>query len=140
MNVATDQEMTKFGVPLTVNGIIEQAQNRLRQGWTKRTLARDAHGEPVDEWERSALSWCFVGAVNRAYTDLTGCEPTYSGVFLLTRQRIEYALFQRYGHKDFAEFNDSDHTTLSDVLAVLVAARQNPLPALAHHSLQGSLR
>ena len=139
MNVATDnQEMTKFGMPLTVNGIIEQAQNRLRQGWTKLTLARNDKGEPVDEWELAAVSWCFVGAINRAYIDITGAEPTYSGVYLLTYHRIEYVLFQRYGHKNFAVVNDDDRTDLADILGVLSAARQNPLPALDHHLPEGN--
>ena len=107
MNPHDCQEITKLGTPLTITSLIEQAQNRLRQGWTKGEAARNSHGKRVDTYDTKAVCWCLVGSINRAYFDLTGTRPSYTGQYRLLWLRVEEALWRRRGDKDLISANDA---------------------------------
>ena len=115
-------EKTISGKPLTIAGLSDQAQRLLRQGWTKGTIARDSRGDALDCDDPNAVSWCLIGSINRAYYDLTGRRPNYTGPYREFWERIEAGLLHRYGHKDLVEANDAQ-TTVSPLLALLRDAR-----------------
>lgn len=39
----------------------------LEKGWTQGTFARDKDGNPVNEYNSSALCWCASGAISAAF-------------------------------------------------------------------------
>ncbi len=108
MNTLDLREMTKFGTPLTINALIEQAENRLRQGWTTGEAARNARGKRVEAYDTTAVCWCLVGSINRAYYDLTGRLPSYTGVYRRFWLGVEAALWRRRGHRDILTANDNE--------------------------------
>ena len=132
MNVATDQEMTKFGTPLTITALIEQAQNRLSQGWTTGEAARNSRGKRVDAYDKKAVCWCLVGSINRAYYDLTGMRPSYTGQYRLLWLRIEDALWRRRGDKDLIAANDHANS-VSLPFTLLKEARHSVLATIEYH-------
>ena len=108
MYPSDSQEMTKFGTPLTINALSEQAQNRLHQGWTRGEAARNSRGKRVEAYDKKAVCWCLVGSINRAYYDLTGRFPSYTGVYRRFWIRVEEALWRRRGEKDLITANDNE--------------------------------
>src|SRR5678816_4060676 len=54
--------------PRTVRDVLIAARERIAKpgGWTQRTYARDAAGEPVAPRNRDAACYCAVGAINAA--------------------------------------------------------------------------
>lgn len=131
MDAHDSQEMTKFGTPLTINALIEQAQNRLRQGWTTGEAARNSRGKRVEAYDKGAVCWCLIGSINRAYYDLTGCRPSYTGQYRQLWLRVETALWCRRGEKDLLTANDTaDSVALP--LALLTDAR-HCIPAELEH-------
>lgn len=107
MNAHDSQEITTFGTPLTIHALIEQSQNRLRQGWTVGEAARNSRGRRVDYHHKTAVCWCLIGSLNRAYFDLTGLLPSYTGLYRILWLRLEHALWRRRGDKDLLDANDN---------------------------------
>ena len=122
MNAHDHHEVTKFGTPLTINALIEQSQNRLRQGWTTGEGARNSRGKRVDYHHKTAVCWCLVGSLNRAYYDLTGRCPSDTGLYRILWLRLEHALWRRRGEKDLLDANDNAKTVALP-LSLLDSAR-----------------
>ena len=45
---------------------LRQSRVYIDRGWTQRASARDEGGHPCSSTSEQAVSWCMIGAVNRA--------------------------------------------------------------------------
>ncbi len=46
--------------------ILRKTRRLLNKGWTQRANARNAYGNPVNFWSKSACKFCLTGAVRKA--------------------------------------------------------------------------
>ena len=118
-------EMTQ---DVTLTALIDQTQERLRQGWTQGYFARNAEGEQRGFDAADATCWCLVGATSRAYLDLTK-DKTYreSCTWHTLRGRLLEKVREKTGCPTchIANFNDDASNGLEDVLAVLDEVRES---------------
>jgi hypothetical protein len=52
--------------------VLQEAKRLIEKGWAKETFARNAHGRPCHVFDRRAVAFCMVGAIERAAADLLG--------------------------------------------------------------------
>ncbi len=54
----------------TVTALLQKARDRISEGFTAHTFARNAEGDCVDAAAEDATCWCTLGALERAACDL----------------------------------------------------------------------
>ena len=102
-----------------VQQVLCRAKEILEQGWTQGTYARDEHGVEADWASPEAVTFCSVGAVYRATSEL---EPDRtSDVFDPLRWLARAALLRHVLGKhgvNTVGFNDHPDRTQEEVVAV----------------------
>src|SRR5687767_9733270 len=82
--------------------------------WTKNALARTRTGRECNPSSGSAVTFCLLGAVQHCYSSVHKRGPALLRL---------YAEIRSQGWSDVHAFNNSPHTSISDIRAVVEAAR-----------------
>ena len=91
-----------------IHQVLGVAKGLIQKGWTTGVMARDANGSDVDPLDPAACQWCLVGALYRAFQDVTGLQDRYEGPL---KQMMGQALFHLRGvttrpRMSFDQLND----------------------------------
>ena len=97
----------------TAIDVLKRMRTLLRKGWTQHWFAKNAKGSFRWEGDADVVSFCLVGAMNRACRDL---GATKQGVALLLRKSLPT---RKHG---LTEFNDAKGRKKSEVIAVVIRA------------------
>lgn len=95
---------------MKISEVLKKARTLIskKSTWHKGCLARDATGERVGLYDRTACSWCALGAVWTA-----GDSPTLKSTAL---NFLQDAVPKGFGSRVVSEFNDYKKTTHEDVM------------------------
>jgi hypothetical protein len=99
----------------TAETVLAGALDRVKRGWTKGALGRDADGNLVDAQSRCAVCWCLVGAL--IVTAPRANAARYAALRLIGQAIADFGGYSRFC--DAMAFNDASATKRRDVLAVL---------------------
>jgi hypothetical protein len=109
--------------------LIEAKRRLLENGWTKRAFARNSQGVTVGWEDPSAACFCVSGAVRRAVLDIGGPPSMRPEQFNYCISILDQKTRAKAGI-NIIDFNDSDKTTLDEVVEVFdqaIATVQPPL-------------
>lgn len=100
--------------------IIERAAELLRQGWTQGALARDAGGDECWELSSSAVSWCAMGALHRAFAEVVNRAATMEDLNALVVPVVEHVQGRALvGPSKITDFNDYVCESVDEIIEVL---------------------
>jgi hypothetical protein len=93
--------------------VLAAAREKLCQGWTQDTPARNSIGEPVNANSEEAVCWCLYGALSVASSS--------DQAFCCASESLERALDYdtQHGHRFVSFFNDDPDTTLAKVMTLI---------------------
>lgn len=106
--------MTKLEL-IRVERLYHKVKQLIQKGWTKGCWAKDKDGNATSSEDPTACSWCLLGAIHRAETELC-IEHPLAGI--LTNE-LRILTVKKTGFLDLAYFNDRIETTQADVLRML---------------------
>lgn len=98
----------------TAIDVLRRMRSILRKGWTQHAFARSASERPVESLSQRAVTFCLLGAKNRAVCDL-GAD--------LKMERQSYKLLMRcVPDGSISAYNDAKGRTKPEVLKVVECA------------------
>lgn len=99
--------------PLTTKDHLVAARKIVEANWCKGAVAKDKNGRPVFASDPAAVSFCLLGAIQKA------TSPYEGDVCLVTEELVRDVLRDKDGCGLIVPFNDSANTTKDNVLALL---------------------
>ena len=81
--------------------------------WTKRVDARNKEEYPVSAFNRYAVKWCLIGALNKCYSGQERFEML---------NKLEKVLFSLHCDMSLSSFNDASSTTFKQIREVIEKA------------------
>ena len=102
--------------------VLKRARELVANGWTRKTIARDANGRFVTVLSREATSFCVVGGLMRAQSEMGG--------FITRNLRRVLEIAADIEYRDIADWNDEPGRTKEEVLAVYDKAIESLSPQL----------
>lgn len=116
-------KLTRALVELIVDRMLSLWSSSER--WTKDMLARDRRGLLVDPLDRDAISWCLVGAFQRAIHELNLAQIQNAGMrFMDECAKTEFGA-------PMTTFNDRSGTSFEDVQLFVKRLKEKDIPAYA---------
>ena len=97
----------------TTKAVLTKAREILtpKKNWTQGTMARNSEGYMTLLRNEEAVCFCALGAVERAYYDLAGWDPSAAP------QEVFDPLYEAVGEGGVALWNDRPSRTHEEVLA-----------------------
>lgn len=108
------EKMNKKRQEQLVITILERARELVRKGWTRNQMAATKNGKQTDTKSDAACKFCTMGAVGRAYLDLTGDK---GNIWFSAATRSALSHLEAFAGTSIASFNDSQ-TTKKPILAL----------------------
>lgn len=99
--------------------LLVQARQRIQQGWTQHTDARDADGRPIQPWSPHAVAWSLLGALVAAL-EAEAVDGESLAIDQLAGACV--ALATVIEHDSLESWNDDAARTRDDVLHALEGA------------------
>ena len=95
------------------------ARDRIQQGWTQHSDARDAGGRPIQPWSPHAVAWSLLGALVAALE----AEAADGESLAISELAVAcVALAAVIEHHSLESWNDDATRTVADVLQALERA------------------
>lgn len=98
---------------------LSEIKRLINSGWSKGAFARDAGGQEVHPVDKTAQSWCVVGAMHKVSP-----YSTDKGVVEALKRALERKQGKECDHPelDLERFNDEDDMTKQDIIALIEQA------------------